>query len=197
MRKGTRTVFRLCKCGCGESVPPYISPTSKRVEKYPIYIVGHGRKLRGEQLRAKWRADPFSHPASVPAGTRTIHRSRDGCFYWTVKTDDGKWEYEHRVVLGNTLGRPLTSDEDVHHKDDDTLNNIPDNLEILSHSSHRRMHALRQKTGWSVKYVACVDCGGTERAYASKGRCTLCNQRRRAKERGLGFGRWPKKPNVP
>ena len=42
----------------------------------------------------------------------------------------------HRIVAAAKLGRPLTKDEDVHHKDGDKLNFAPDNLEVLGHKEH-------------------------------------------------------------
>ena len=39
---------------------------------------------------------------------------------------------EHRLVMAQLLGRPLTDDESVHHKDGNRLNNDPSNLELWS-----------------------------------------------------------------
>src|SRR6185437_882323 len=46
----------------------------------------------------------------------------------------------HRVLMENKLGRLLTDEEDVHHKDEDKTNDEVDNLEVLSHSGHARHH---------------------------------------------------------
>lgn len=38
------------------------------------------------------------------------------------------------------LGRKLSSDEIVHHKDGNKLNNNPDNLEITNRREHMNIH---------------------------------------------------------
>lgn len=47
---------------------------------------------------------------------------------------------EHRFVMESMLGRSLRPNEIVHHKDGDTLNNDPSNLEIMNPLEHRREH---------------------------------------------------------
>lgn len=53
---------------------------------------------------------------------------------------NGKYVREHRLVMERTLGRKLNSNELVHHKDKNKLNNNPDNLELMSFSEHARHH---------------------------------------------------------
>ena len=47
---------------------------------------------------------------------------------------------EHRVLMENVIGRYLTKDEVVHHRDGDGLNNDINNLEIMTKAEHRRHH---------------------------------------------------------
>ncbi len=51
--------------------------------------------------------------------------------------------YEHRLVFEKQIGRFLLRSEKLHHKDDNRLNNHPDNLELVSEKDHQRLHA-----GW-------------------------------------------------
>lgn len=56
--------------------------------------------------------------------------------------------YLHRIVAEQSIGRKLRRGEIVHHRDEDKLNNSPENLEVCSSASvHQRHHArsLRQK----------------------------------------------------
>lgn len=54
---------------------------------------------------------------------------------------------QHRLVLARALGRPLTRDETVHHRDGDTRNNALENLE-LRRGAHGKHQAL-----------VCLNCG--------------------------------------
>lgn len=62
--------------------------------------------------------------------------------------------HEHRVVAEQMLGRPLRTDEVVHHKDGDGRNNSPDNLEVMTQNEHAKLHsdemldARKEKRGW-------------------------------------------------
>lgn len=48
--------------------------------------------------------------------------------------------YEHVYVVCMSIGRKLDKDECVHHKDRDRTNNSLDNLQLMTHSEHLRLH---------------------------------------------------------
>lgn len=53
-----------------------------------------------------------------------------------------RWGFvqQHRLVAERRLHRFLRSDEHVHHKDENTMNNDPENLVVLSRSEHMAVH---------------------------------------------------------
>ena len=51
-----------------------------------------------------------------------------------------KFVGQHRLVMAESLGRSLLTEEDVHHKDENRLNNQIDNLEIKLHGPHSAFH---------------------------------------------------------
>ncbi len=45
--------------------------------------------------------------------------------------------FEHRLIMAEVIGRPLRDEEVVHHKEEPTTNNDPNNLELFAnHSAH-------------------------------------------------------------
>ncbi len=63
----------------------------------------------------------------------------------------------HRLVMENHLGRLLTDDEIVHHKDENKRNNDINNLEVMSRSKHTILH---RKTGRNIVELVCPNCHG-------------------------------------
>jgi hypothetical protein len=50
--------------------------------------------------------------------------------YIRVDLRGGKKAFKHRLVMEDILGRPLSKNESVHHKDGNRVNNDPSNLEL-------------------------------------------------------------------
>lgn len=58
----------------------------------------------------------------------------------------------HRHIASLKVGRWLTSDEHVHHIDENKLNNTPGNLEVLTIAEHNKIHFTK------LKAIECKYC---------------------------------------
>lgn len=70
---------------------------------------------------------------------------RDG--RWRVRLRDGGWQLYSRCLMEAELGRHLTFNEVVHHRNGDPTDDRLENLEVMSRSEHTRMHTLEY---WSI-----------------------------------------------
>ena len=70
--------------------------------------------------------------------------------------DNKKRVYEHRYIMSQHIGRPLTRKEIVHHIDGDRLNNNLDNLELTNQSLHIINHLSKTEIKDGLKL--CSQC---------------------------------------
>ena len=77
---------------------------------------------------------------SHPEGETIMHSSG-----YIQEKRDGKWIMQHRLVLGDLLGRPLERHERVHHKNGNRQDNRPENLELWTGvgTSKKDPHGVR------------------------------------------------------
>jgi predicted nucleic acid-binding Zn ribbon protein len=61
--------------------------------------------------------------------------------------------FVHRLVMESHIERILESKEQIHHLDENKLNNNIENLQILSNSDHHCMHHN------NIKITYCIVCG--------------------------------------
>jgi hypothetical protein len=86
------------------------------------------------------------------------------------------YAYEHRLVAEEKLGRRLGEGEMVHHKDENKLNNDPDNLEVVKGNAehlvlHRGESSNRRRPGEPNELVTCAcGCGETFWRFDADGR---------------------------
>lgn len=86
--------------------------------------------------------------------------------YRSIKVD-GKYRFEHRVIMEKFIGRKLLISEAVHHKDGNGLNNNIENLQLMSWAEHKRKHL------GSYKYPN-FECGCGNKKHFAKGLCKKC-----------------------
>jgi hypothetical protein len=159
--------IRLCNCGCGRPC---------RLRFYNGRFKGYSKRALDCPSPRGQKPNGVDQPDRVPLGsTRMSQCGRK--FYRMIKIAKGTngWMREHRYVMMIKLGRPLSSKEQVHHKDKNTLNNALENLEIMSASDHMRHHMVDRP--WSRTHHSCVDCGTTVRKHKGFGLCNMCYQR--------------------
>lgn len=100
---------------------------------------------------------------------------------------DNDYVLHHRIVMENVLGRLLSEDEIVHHKNHNKKDNRRKNLKVMTRGKHSRLHGLEQGRKWAK--LRCPECKSVFRREArnthlykpSKYKCTCCSPRCRGK----------------
>jgi hypothetical protein len=118
-----------CKCGCGEQLLKYGGKDGYGCIRY--YITGHSHRKESSK-------DGEYEYVFAPNHPNKNHRGK---------------VYRHRLVMEAHIGRYLTKDEIVHHKDEDPHNNDISNLEIMSRPKHKQHHWAKDFTN-----VLCILC---------------------------------------
>jgi len=127
----------------------------------------------------------MAHPRAKALFSERLHKSGPKTYVVVKVAPTGKWQYKHRFVMEQFIGRKLKKREHVHHVDGNTLNNNIDNLQLLINADHNRTTFAITK--WSIKYDCCQSCGTTTKKHMSHGLCSTCYQREKANK--LGY--WP------
>lgn len=161
---------------CGKPVTP-----TRRKDRnafwYPRRCEACKGKPRNEALRRQRISKGTSgkhNPRYRPIDSRRLHNSGHGCVYWMIKVaDPDVWMFEHRFVMEQMLGRKLTREELVHHKDENGLNNSRSNLQLTSTAPHNKNHFTIFT--WSRNYSSCRRCGSSEIPHLALGLCKSCH----------------------
>lgn len=115
------------------------SECHKTISKQPSHISNNNFCSRLCQSRWYSKNNKGDKAVNWKGGITKIN----GYFFKLVGIN--KYIGVHRLAMEEKLGRKLSSDEIVHHKNGDKLDNRLENLEIVDRASHQRIHKPRRK----------------------------------------------------
>ena len=74
-----------------------------------------------------------------------IYKQKDGRKFIVYKGEDNKYHSKAyaRYLMEQHLGRKLTNEEEVHHKDHNKMNDVIEKLEVKNKTIHRREHNIK------------------------------------------------------
>ena len=113
-----------------------------------LYQAGVETRSESEALEIKYPDGRCGKKASNWSGGRTQANQSGYMYVYKPEHPDSTQEgyvMEHRLVMEDELGRRLKDDEDVHHLNEDTTDNRPENLIVVSRSEHKQIHDLMRK----------------------------------------------------
>ncbi len=132
---------------------------SQILSTYHALMAQRKRRLSPKQKSEGSSPSEGTEPGYSPNWDRVI----DSAGYKAVHCPDhpNAWPkgyvYVHRIVMEMKLGRLLSRDEVVHHRDGDKHNNSPENLEVSSRSHHASNHG--KERGTELVLLVCAHCG--------------------------------------
>jgi hypothetical protein len=127
-----------CQCGCDGVIFIQIH---HHVRGIPRFINGHTSRVANPMAGRVGDLNPNFN------GGR--YANTDG-YICILIPGPGRSKYilEHRLVMERHIGRPLLSDEVIHHKNGNKQDNRIENLELMTSSDHSLHHAIRGEVGF-------------------------------------------------
>lgn len=135
--KNSETYY-LCICDCGKNKVMRGADLHRRVSCGRLF---EERKNRPSEFSGL--------PATVDAnGYVRVYVGRN-----EIGANSAGYIFEHRYMMAKHLGRPLLSEETVHHKNGDKTDNRLSNLELWS-KSHPYGQRVEDKIAWAKEILS-------------------------------------------
>jgi hypothetical protein len=142
-----------CACGCGRDVNrkrgAYFPSQIEKAGGLPRYVCGHNPNAKARAAAVEKIRGTTGPGTNHWKGGRTVQPNG---YVWI--RIDGQYIAEHRLVMEKTLGRQLSCDEIIHHKDGNKSNNDFANLVVTNRSEHAIEH--RKTRAIRVQFVGCA-----------------------------------------
>lgn len=163
----------FCQCGCGEKTAlwPDTNKNRGRIKGQPKFFI-NGHNQRGKTFSDEHRSkishsrkgwNPSKATRVIWSNQRTGKRigpanhAYVGGLYpvkmrdkmrWMVRCRDGREVYFSHVVMEGIVGREirtgyLPESEIVHHVNEDTTDDRPENLKLMTQHEHSSFHATK------------------------------------------------------
>ena len=144
----SRECFRVTTKGVGH--PRWVKDRVRVCQQCRCEFTGDNASERSKKFCSyacvvAWRRE-HGGPTSIPVGGR--RQDVDGYVY--VKVSMRVWKLEHRLVAERELGRDLTPDEIIHHRDGDKSHNDWGNLQVVTRSDHGKAHQEAARIGLHI-----------------------------------------------
>lgn len=122
---------------------PSDMPIRMRFGNWTNFLISAGYKPRISEFSVQARLNSIKARKGKKSANNKGGRIKDKIGYiliWMPEHPNAKvagYIYEHRLVISESLGRPLKSTEFVHHRNGIKDDNRLENLELLTHNVHR------------------------------------------------------------
>ena len=124
-------------------------------ENNPMYGRKHSEETKKKisESRAKYKRE--KHPLWKGGRRKTSSGYIELLLPDHHRARGNNYVFEHIVVAEKSIGRKIFASEHVHHINGVKTDNRPENLQVLTHGEHTKLHSKERRKGY---YLECVVC---------------------------------------